>query len=553
MPSILERENVMPAVKSSKQEINKNKYGQYFTPIKIADFMVALTDKPKQSLVLDPCCGRGAFLEALSNKGYTNLNAFEIDSNLKTNFDFVKYRSFIGAKRLPHFDLIIGNPPYIRWRNIEPQLKKELLDNKLWNEYCNSLCDYLQIFILKSIDLLKDQGELIFICPEYWMHTTHSRAMRNYMLENGYFTKLVHFNEGRIFKGVNVATVVFKYVKCSDLNFCKQQSIAINKCSSVRKVQSGYLEAMLNNDNIEYVESFSIPQFKSNEPWVMESQKLKQKLARFEERCVVKVVQDNEQTEIKHLNTLGEFCRVANGMVSGLDNAFCIPTKTTLNKKEQDSVLKIIKAREISPYKIGQTEDYYFINNCFTEQQFRNDYPNFAAYIDYNDLKDKLNSRYLMNSDTKFWEWSFPRNMKFFINADGQFKDRRIFVPCKERISNKNYFRFAIAARNYYPTQDVTAILPKAETLESIEYIVAFLNQSIVFDWLKTYGIVKGNIVEFSYKPVSSIPYLAIDWQNEEEVRIHDEITNLVHSLDTNLNKDVITQINNLFQKLLEK
>jgi adenine-specific DNA-methyltransferase len=219
----------MPAIKSTNQETNKNKYGQYFTPIDVANFMVELTEKPKNCEVLDPCCGTGVFLEALSQKGYTNLSAFEIDKNLQNPFDFVKYRSFIGVKRLHKFDLIIGNPPYIRWRNIEDRLKKELLECSLWNDYCNSLCDYLQIFILKSIELLNDGGELIFICPEYWMHTTHSKAMRNYMLENGYFTKIVHFNEGRIFKGVNVATVVFKYIKCSDEGINATKEIAINK------------------------------------------------------------------------------------------------------------------------------------------------------------------------------------------------------------------------------------------------------------------------------------------------------------------------------------
>lgn len=46
--------------------------------------------------------------------------------------------------------------------------------------------------------------------------------------------------------------------------------------------------------------------------------------------------------------------------------------------------------------------------------------------------------------------------------------EKRIFVPCKERISNrsngrKNYFRFALVEGGIFPTQDVTAIFKKTK------------------------------------------------------------------------------------------
>lgn len=537
----------MSAIKSTNQESNKNKYGQYFTPIDVANFMVELTDKPKDCEVLDPCCGTGVFLEALTQKGYTNLSAYEIDRKLPNPFSFVKYRSFIGVKRLHKFDLIIGNPPYIRWRNIEDRLKQELLDCSLWNDYCNSLCDYLQIFILKSIELLNEGGELIFICPEYWMHTTHSRAMRNYMLDNGYFTKIVHFNEGRIFKGVNVATVVFKYVKGTPAD-SSNQAIAINKCSSVRRIQPEYLEAMLNNDNIEYVESFLIPQFVKDSPWVMEGCQAKQELENFEKSCTQEIVL-GDGARVAQLKRLKDYCRVANGMVSGLDKVFCLPKDLELDANEQSSVLKVIKARELAPYYAGAKQSYFFVKSSLSEGDFKLQYPNLSKYLGV--FKDQLKSRYLMNEDVKYWEWAFPRNYHLLTNTSSEFKEQRIFVPCKERISNKNYFRFAIVDKDSYPTQDVTAILPYSTTRESVEYIVAFLNQPIVFNWLRTYGIVKGNIVEFSYNPVSSIPFLAIDWQKPEQVRLHEEITQAVKAMVDTPQEEAIAHIQELFKQLL--
>ena len=122
-------------------------------------------------------------------------------------------------------------------------------------------------------------------------------------------------------------------------------------------------------------------------------------------------------------------------------------------------------------------------------------------------------------------------------------EEKRIFVPCKERISNKNYFRFALVDERIFPTQDVTAIFKKSNTKESIEYILAYLNNPIVFDWLKCNGIVKGNIVEFSEKPISSIPFRVIDWTNEKEIELHHSISELTKNYLKNQDKSFLDLI----------
>ena len=149
------------------EESGKNKYGQYFTPKIVAEFMVSLADITAESKILEPSSGQGVFLDILYNKGHRNIIAYEIDRELGGNYNFVRHESFVSVKVSEKFDLIIGNPPYIRWKNLEEELKEELSKNTLWNKYFNSLCDYLYIFILKSIEILKDKGQLIFICPEY--------------------------------------------------------------------------------------------------------------------------------------------------------------------------------------------------------------------------------------------------------------------------------------------------------------------------------------------------------------------------------------------------
>ena len=71
----------------------------------------------------------------------------------------------------------------------------------------------LFIFILKSIEQLKENGELIFICPEYWLNTTHSETLRNYMCVNVFFSDIYLFKEAPLFESVTSSFIIFRYVK----------------------------------------------------------------------------------------------------------------------------------------------------------------------------------------------------------------------------------------------------------------------------------------------------------------------------------------------------
>ena len=81
---------------------------------------------------------------------------------------------------------------------------------------------------------------------------------------------------------------------------------------------------------------------------------------------------------------------------------------------------------------------------------------------------------------------------------------------------------------------------------------MAYLNNPIIFDWLKCNGIVKGNIVEFSEKPIASIPFRIIDWNNPQEVFLHNTITEMTQQYINAKNEMDIVEINQLFNQLFK-
>lgn len=511
----------------------KRKYGQYFTIKPIADFMVSLVTHDKTARVLEPSCGEGVFLHALSEQGFHAVAAYEIDPTLGKEFSCVRHASFVSSPIDERFDVIIGNPPYIRWKHLEPELKDELAQSPLWNAHFNSLCDYLYLFILKSIEQLTDGGELIFICSDYWLNSTHSHSLRQAMLARGTFTDIYRFKEAPLFDGVTASLMIFRYVKG---NIGSDASITLHEYVTHGRP---ILEDLLSH---RCFTAKSIPQFQDGKRWLLTDEMETGIISKLETVCA-KHSSDLFQQDY---HRIGDVCDIGNGMVSGLDKAFRVPNVDELNEDERRSLIPVYKAKDLVPL-IGLTQSFYFfIRDTISSDTFVRGYPHFAKQVQ--PLTALLRQRYNYGRPLNPWEFAFPRNERLFAS-----KRSRIFVPCKERISNKNYFRFAFAGNNVYPLQDVTCIMPKPSCRESIFYVLGYLNTPQVFTWLKHNGIVKGDIVEFSEAPIASIPYRAINWDDPIEVERHNAISEVIKSMIAAQNvADIHAKMNALFKELLQ-
>lgn len=507
----------------------KQQFGQYMTSSLITDLMVRLITHSKSSEILEPSCGNGAFLQQLKNHNFTKITSCEIDKKIINPEFNVINTSFISYNPCQKFDVIIGNPPYIRWKNLEQNLKDELQNCDLWNKYCNSLCDYSTIFILKSVELLNDEGELIFITPEYWLSTTHAQSLRNYLLENGILTHIIRFNETTIFKGVTGSFIIFRFVKTQN----KKGQIQITNCNYKKKLTQKVLDEIENHKNCDV---FSIPQFNKNQTWILADTQTQEQITKYEKLCTL-----SNKTSCE---LLGDYCHIGNGMVSGLDKAFQLKDISKLNQEEKSNVIQVIKAKNINAYYPEKTVPYIFIKKQIDLSLLTQNFPCF--YKQLSDYKDKLENRYNYNHPLNFWEWAFLRNYTLFTSNQD-----KIFVPCKERITNKDAFRFCYAQKEIFPTQDVAAIYKKDSTKEDLFYILALLNSKQVFTWLCHKGIRKGDIIEFSETPIASIPFRKIDFNNPKEVQLHNKIVSTTKNYISTPSKAFLDSIENYFNELL--
>ncbi|MCX7170733.1 MAG: Eco57I restriction-modification methylase domain-containing protein, partial [Proteobacteria bacterium] len=129
--------------------------GQVFTPPAIVERMLGLMRN--QGSVLDPACGDGAFSQRLVEQG-RKVVAIELDPRYcpagAQNLDFFAY------PETNRFDTVIGNPPYVKARDILPQTAVRL-SSGLQNGHANLYYHFIE----KCVRHLQPGGELIFITP----------------------------------------------------------------------------------------------------------------------------------------------------------------------------------------------------------------------------------------------------------------------------------------------------------------------------------------------------------------------------------------------------
>lgn len=208
---------------SSEQKLR----GAYYTPLKLAKKMVDFfKDNLSIKSILEPSCGDGVFVEALLESQffsqYKKVTAIEIekqeaeklDEKLKdnSNIDVVNgdfFEFYHKHKDMDSFDLILGNPPYIRYQYLEEKQRIEMAEiltshgmkaNKLINTWVG--------FMVACVHMLSDNGKIAFVIPAEILQVAYAEDLRLFLSNELSKITLLTFEE-LVFPGIEQEVVVF--------------------------------------------------------------------------------------------------------------------------------------------------------------------------------------------------------------------------------------------------------------------------------------------------------------------------------------------------------
>ena len=180
------------------EEIPPDALGQVFTPEPVVRAMLCL--RRRRGRVLEPACGDGAFLRFLEPGAL----ACELDPRVcpprACRLDF------FALPEHEKFATIIGNPPYVRRRDVLPETAA-WLDSHLLDGHANL---YLH-FIEKAVRHLEPGGELIFITPRDFLKATAARRLNRWLLTEGSFTEVIDTGDARLFAGAVPNCLIWRF------------------------------------------------------------------------------------------------------------------------------------------------------------------------------------------------------------------------------------------------------------------------------------------------------------------------------------------------------
>ena len=161
-----------------------------------------LSLKKNSGRCLEPSVGDGAFMQSLNNAV-----GIELDKSVITDKNVLR-QDFFSYSVKNKFDTVIGNPPYVRYRDILANTKK-ILPMSLFDLRSNL---YL-FFIYKSILHLNEGGELIFITPRDFIKATSSMGLNEMLYKDGSFTHFYDLGDGNVFDGATPNCAIWRWVK----------------------------------------------------------------------------------------------------------------------------------------------------------------------------------------------------------------------------------------------------------------------------------------------------------------------------------------------------
>jgi len=217
----------------SPEKKRQKKFGAFYTPEKVAEFLAKWSIRTKDDLVLDPGSGEGIFME----KAFERIHNFGLDSKSSKKHVFgVEYdklafeklraqfkgytvlnSSFFNLKpdnsnqdknNLPLVDAVIGNPPYIERERLEgvDAIRRRINSTNL-GLHLHTVTDVYGYFLIHATNFLKDNGRLAFIISDSWLNMNFGKALKEFLLRHYKITAIIGFEE-RVFEDAQVRTIL---------------------------------------------------------------------------------------------------------------------------------------------------------------------------------------------------------------------------------------------------------------------------------------------------------------------------------------------------------
>jgi len=386
------------------------------------------------------------------------------------------------------FDVVIGNPPYVRmekFKEIKPFLKTNY-------ETFDGRSDLYVYFFEKGLNILKDEAMFSFICSDKFVKAKYGKPLRNFILKYSllkYIDLTTDFTGEKVFEDTTTypsITVIKKITPTPETKILVNDDFELNQTEL--------------NDNVWNFE----PSFILN---------LKKKI-------------NSAGIPLKEISNLN----IRYGIKTGYNEAFIINQEIRNNLINQDyrnkEIIKpLVRGRDIKPYGINYQNLYIIIIKFGDGNGVQNNFPKVYSYL--KNYEEKLKNRGQVKNGQHHWlELDNNPSSEYF----NQFEKEKII------------WSEIVALPKF--TFDEDGLYPEATTFFltcpdiNLKYLTALFNSKLLFWIFKDICTdLRGGYVRYKKVFIEQLPiYIA---NSEQRKPIIDKISNMLK-----INKNLIDEIN---------
>ena len=489
---------------------------------------------------------------------------FDMISEETDNYMEIKPFSWKYINNDSKFDLIIGNPPYVKTEDMINLLSEEevaIYKKQYYTAY--KQFDKYFLFIERAIDLLNENGKLCYIIPNKFMKISSGKNLRELITKNKYLELLIDFNYQQIFEDKTTYTCIILINKDRAENF-EYNYIQNYEMWKLNNINENNIK--INSDEID------------TETWILSTDL--EKMASLKKLFANSLLLSEIATPFNGVQTSLNSLYVIKGKeVKSIDENYLEFEKENKIYKVEKSIVKryfqpITKSeKNVKTYDPLLTDKYIIfpydqngnLINLDEYKKFKEYVNNFYDRIVPKQVSGKKGGRDVPNSTKDSW-YQFGRTQ-----ALTEFNDQEkliVGVMSKEPMFMYDNNNLVIQSGG---TAGYCGIKLNKNSKYNLFFLQAYLSHPLMTSVMECMGSdFEGGFYSRGTQVLNKLPVINIDFSNEIENNIYNQIVSDVIkinklndeliknqnlesiSLTDRIKDDLIRKINNNITKLID-
>src|SRR5690554_1226985 len=431
------------------------------------------------------------------------------NSLLSSEFDWNK--EFPEIMENGGFDVVIGNPPYIK-----EYTNRQAFDGLHEHPCYQGKMDLWYFFGALALDIIKkDYGLIGYIAPNNWITNSEASNFRNIVLTKGKITEFIDFGDFKVFDSAGIQTMIY-IMKSSDENRNYNFSFSKVVNSKIKHEDAQLFLERVKDKRFEYFkanldqkENFDKPINFVNAELTLIIDKIREhQNFEFDKKEIAQgIVAPQDFLNKKNQAILGEEFEVGDGIFNLSQKEY---ENLNMTSKEKELVKPFFTTSELGRF-YGTNKNRFWV--IYTDSSFKSPenikpYPNLKQHIDkYQEVITSSNKPYGLHR---------AREEKFF-KGDKIISLRKCARPT-----------FTFTDFDCYVSQTYFSI--QTDRLNQ-KYLTGLLNSNLIAFWLKYQGKMQGDLYQVDKAPLMNLPII-----NPSNV-IQEQVADLVATIILNKQK----------------